>query len=145
MHRSITVVAMLLLVLWPAAQGCAPDGTERGSKSATDGQAAASGVAAATGTKAVPADVRRVHVFVSGRVQGVGFRNFTYEAARKLKLAGWVKNLSDGRVEAVIEGPRADVESLLKEIGHGPPSAKVDKVEMTDETPTSEFKDFAVR
>lgn len=65
-------------------------------------------------------DGRRVHVFVSGRVQGVGFRFFTETAARNLGLTGWVRNLSDGRVEAVIEGPSDKVAALLDQMRKGP-------------------------
>lgn len=92
-----------------------------------------------------PVKERRVHVFVSGRVQGVGFRDFTQGEARKRGLTGWVRNLEDGRVEAVIEGPADKVAELLEEVKHGPPRARVDKVETTDETPTGEFKVFEVR
>lgn len=87
---------------------------------------------------------RRVHVFVSGRVQGVGFRDFTQNQARRLKVAGWVKNLPDGRVEAVLEGPAKAVEDLLAEIKRGPRSAKVDSVDAKDETPEGEFGAFDV-
>ena len=87
---------------------------------------------------------RRVHVFVSGRVQGVGFRDFTQNQARRLKVAGWVKNLPDGRVEAVLEGPAKAVEDLLAEVKRGPRSAKVESVEAKDETPEGEFEAFDV-
>ncbi len=93
---------------------------------------------------AAPA-AQRVHVFVSGRVQGVGFRAFTADHAEKRGLTGWVKNLNDGRVEAVVEGPTAKVAELLVLLKRGPMAAKVDKVEVTDEKPTGEFKSFDVR
>ena len=92
-----------------------------------------------------PVKARRVHVFVSGRVQGVGFRDFTQGEARKRGLTGWVKNLEDGRVEAVVEGAADKVAELLEAVKHGPPRAQVDKVETTDEEPTGEFKVFEVR
>ena len=91
------------------------------------------------------ATVRRVHVFVSGLVQGVGFRAFTAEHAQKRGLTGWVKNLDDGRVEAVVEGPTAKVAEFLELLKRGPAAAKVDKVEVADEKPTGEFKTFDVR
>ena len=96
----------------------------------------------------IPAAVqtaRRVHVFVSGRVQGVGFRAFTAEEATKRGLTGWVKNLADGRVEAVVEGPANKVAELLELLKRGPPAAQVGKLDVTDEKPTGEFKSFDVR
>ncbi len=86
--------------------------------------------------------LRRVHVFVSGRVQGVGFRDFVKENAQKLKLTGWVRNLSDRRVELVAEGPGAAIDELLKAVAKGPPAAKVEKAEPADEPYTGEFKTF---
>jgi acylphosphatase len=79
--------------------------------------------AAAPGTAVV-----RKHWFVTGQVQGVGFRAFTYEAARDLKLKGWVRNLTDLRVEIVAEGPEKDVAKLLERVKKGPPSSKVKDV-----------------
>ena len=87
---------------------------------------------AATAAAAAPGDddaaVIRKHWFVSGQVQGVGFRAFTYEAARDLKLKGWVRNLTDLRVEIVAEGPAKDVAKLLERVKKGPPSSKVKDV-----------------
>ena len=79
---------------------------------------------------------------MASKVQGVGFRNFTQTNAQELKLSGWVKNLPDGRVEAIIEGPQDAVATLLKLLEHGPERAKVDKLEKSDEPPTGEFKNF---
>jgi len=87
---------------------------------------------------------RRVHVFVSGRVQGVGFRNFTQLSARRLGLVGWVRNLADKRVEAVVEGPPDKVAALLDLVRRGPPSAQVTGLEVADEEPTGEFRAFEV-
>jgi acylphosphatase len=70
------------------------------------------------------------HVFVSGRVQGVAFRHHTKVAARSAGLAGWVRNLADGRVEAWLEGPPADVERVLAWLRRGPPAASVEHVEV---------------
>jgi acylphosphatase len=89
--------------------------------------------------------VRRVHVYVSGVVQGVGFRNFTLTAANRARVTGWVRNLRDGRVEAVIEGPPAKVAEVLDAIHRGPPAARVDEVVVTAEPPTGEFKFFTTR
>jgi acylphosphatase len=89
--------------------------------------------------------VRAVHVFVSGRVQGVGFRDWTRREAQALKLTGWVRNLNDGRVEAVFEGPADKVGAVLEKIKTGPSTARVEGVEVNDQAPTGEFKDFERR
>ena len=64
----------------------------------------------------------RVHVWISGRVQGVGFRFATCEQAERLGLGGWVRNLGDGRVEAVFEGPAAEVAQAVAWCRRGPPA-----------------------
>lgn len=71
----------------------------------------------------------RKHWLISGRVQGVSFRAFTYEAATDLHLKGWVRNLTDGRVEAVAEGDEKAVKDLLSRVKKGPPAAIVKSVE----------------
>jgi acylphosphatase len=73
--------------------------------------------------------VVRKHWFVSGQVQGVGFRAFTHQAAVDLKLKGWVRNLTDGRVEAVAEGDEKAINELLAKIKKGPRSARVKSVD----------------
>lgn len=70
------------------------------------------------------------HVFVSGQVQGVFYRSETAKAAQKLGVAGWVRNLPDGRVEAVFEGPQAAVETMVRWCHKGSPAASVSKVEV---------------
>jgi len=87
----------------------------------------------------------RLHVFISGRVQGVFFRANTESMARGLNLAGWVRNLDDGRVEAVFEGSRRDVERMLSWCHEGPPGAVVNRVEEVWEEPTGEFGSFDIR
>ncbi len=94
---------------------------------------------------AAAAGARRVHVFVSGRVQGVGFRMFVQREALQLELKGWVKNLADGRVEAVAEGPTDRIDTLLGKLRTGPRTAKVDNVVVADEGATGEFKTFEIR
>jgi len=71
----------------------------------------------------------KLHAFISGIVQGVFFRKNTKMQAEKLGLSGWVRNLSDGRVEVVAEGPREKLDKLLEWLGHGPTGARVDKIE----------------
>jgi len=73
----------------------------------------------------------RTRLIVHGRVQGVGFRWATVERARRLGLAGWARNLPDGSVEVVAEGPADTVEALRTWCEHGPPSARVTRIEET--------------
>ncbi|MFW5965830.1 MAG: acylphosphatase [Halodesulfurarchaeum sp.] len=86
----------------------------------------------------------RAHVFVSGRVQGVFFRANTSEQAEKRSVDGWVRNLDDGRVEAVFEGPKAAVEELVEWCQEGSPRASVDDVEDTWEDPEG-IEGFRIR
>ena len=72
----------------------------------------------------------RAHVFVSGRVQGVYFRATTREEAREAGVDGWVRNLPDGRVEAVFEGPEDAVEAMVEFCHEGSPAATVEDVEI---------------
>lgn len=87
----------------------------------------------------------RAHIFISGIVQGVFFRASTADKARELNLTGWVKNLPDGRVEAVIEGPKNKIEKVIEWMREGPKFAKVDKVEVTWEEYKGEFENFEIR
>ncbi len=87
---------------------------------------------------------RRAHVFISGRVQGVNFRWHTQRKAGSLGLSGWVRNLGDGRVEAIFEGEPEAVRQAVTWCYDGPPSARVDNVEIRDEEPTGEFDGFRV-
>jgi len=75
----------------------------------------------------------RLHIFISGRVQGVFFRSNTKRLAKELGLAGWVRNLPDGRVEAVFEGQRDKVSKIVEWCWKGPPAAKVSKVDFKEE------------
>ena len=86
----------------------------------------------------------RAHVYVSGRVQGVFFRWYTREEALRLGVKGWVRNLPDGRVEAVFEGEKEAVEQMIEFCRRGPPAARVEKVEVSWETPTGEFSTFKI-
>jgi len=82
--------------------------------------------------------MKRAHVFVSGRVQGVWFRASTRDKAEELSLKGWVRNLPDGRVEAVFEGDERAVEEMVEWCRHGPPMARVDTVDIEYEKPQGE-------
>ena len=77
----------------------------------------------------MPESGKRLEVMISGRVQGVWFRGSTQEMALSLGLAGWVRNLPDGRVQAVFEGPAPTLERMLAWCHQGPPHARVDRVE----------------
>jgi acylphosphatase len=83
----------------------------------------------------VTADATRVRVVVSGRVQGVWFRESCREQAVALGVAGWVRNRADGTVEGVFEGPAAAVERLVTWCRTGPPRARVDGVTTAPEQP----------
>lgn len=80
----------------------------------------------------------RVRVVVHGRVQGVWFRDSCRERARAEQVAGWVRNRSDGAVEAEFEGPRAAVDRMVAWCREGPPRARVDRVDVTGIAPTGE-------
>ncbi len=86
----------------------------------------------------------RIHVYISGRVQGVFFRDSTREKARELGANGWVRNMRDGRVEAVFEGDEDKVNRMLEWCHEGPASARVDQVEVSKEEPVGE-EGFSVK
>ena len=87
----------------------------------------------------------RVELRITGRVQGVYYRASCAEAARQLGLVGWVRNVDDGSVEAVAEGPHEALESFLAWCRRGPPAARVDDVGARWLPASSEFTSFAVR
>jgi len=87
----------------------------------------------------------RVHIFVSGRVQGVFFREGTRKKAKELGLFGWVRNLSDGRVEIIAEGRRENLEQLVNWAKKGSFLARVDKLEVKQEDYLGEFEDFEIK
>ena len=79
--------------------------------------------------------IRRIHCHISGRVQGVAYRYSSQQQAISLGLQGWVRNLSDGRVELFAEGESALIEELIQWLHHGPELARVDNIEFViDET-----------
>jgi len=86
----------------------------------------------------------RAHVFVSGRVQGVFFRTETQDEARRQGVTGWVRNVPDGRVEAVFEGERDKVETLIEFCRKGPPGARVTNIEVTWENYRGDYRDFFI-
>ena len=82
---------------------------------------------------------------ISGKVQGVGYRYFALRVARELKLAGWVKNLPDGRVEALASGPVARLKRFDAELRIGPPHAEVRAVEVAEAAADGKLEGFHIR
>ena len=87
----------------------------------------------------------QVHAYISGSVQGVSFRYFAYHEALKLGLSGWVRNLRDGRVEAVFAGNRKSIEQMLDWCKEGPPAARVEAVDAEFENLSESWDGFHVR
>lgn len=90
------------------------------------------------------ADRVRRRVLVAGRVQGVWFRESCHDQAQAAGVAGWVRNLADGRVEVALEGPPDAVDEVVGWCRRGPRRARVDRVEVGDEAPVGE-QGFRVR
>ena len=88
--------------------------------------------------------IKAIHAFVSGRVQGVGYRAFTKRIARSLGLKGFVRNLPDGRVEVYAEGEEENLEKLLEKLKEGPFFAEVKNVEFTFLEPRGQYEDFII-
>ena len=86
----------------------------------------------------------RAHIFVSGRVQGVFFRSHTEKWASSLSLTGWVRNVEDGRVETLVEGDKAKIESLISKLNQGPPLAMVRDLDVSWDEFKGEFGDFQI-
>jgi len=87
----------------------------------------------------------KAHVFVSGRVQGIFFRSETRREAKKRGVKGWVRNLRDGRVEAIFEGEEEAVKQLIEFCKRGPSGARITYVNVKWETYTGKFEDFKIR
>ncbi|KXA92987.1 acylphosphatase [candidate division MSBL1 archaeon SCGC-AAA259E22] len=88
---------------------------------------------------------KRAHVYVSGRVQGVFFRANTREEARKRGVTGWVRNLPDGRVEAVFEGDEDKVQEMIEFCHEGSRAARVKDVEVNWGDYQDEFSSFSIQ
>ncbi len=87
----------------------------------------------------------RAHLLIQGRVQGVGYRANTRRMANKLNLKGWVRNLRNGDVELLIEGPEVEVDRLIVWCHRGPTSAYVSKVRVEKSNVTREFDSFVMK
>jgi acylphosphatase len=89
--------------------------------------------------------MKRLEIYVSGVVQGVGFRYFTRRVAKELGLKGYVMNLPDGRVYINVEGDEGRLEKFLSAIKEGPPMAIVKGIEVRESSSGGEFRDFTIR
>lgn len=88
---------------------------------------------------------KQVHLFIAGSVQGVGYRQFVKSLAKKHQVMGWVRNLSDGRVEIVMQGNDDKIGQLLPLLKEGSFLAEVKEVEMSWEEFNEEYDDFSIR
>lgn len=87
----------------------------------------------------------RVNVIISGRVQGVWFRASTKEKADQLGITGWVRNTSDGDVEALFEGDEKIIQEMLDWCHQGPQYARVENVKITKQAPSNGFSGFSIK
>jgi acylphosphatase len=85
-----------------------------------------------------------LEVRVSGRVQGVGFRYFTHEAARRLRLTGYVRNLRDGGLRAYVEGPKGSLKEFLRLMHEGPQGGRVHDLRATWGSATGQYSTFSI-
>ena len=92
-----------------------------------------------------PIDLARVHIWVSGRVQGVGFRAFVLQSGALFGLTGWVRNVGYEAVETVAEGRREVLERFTEVVKTGPRASRVEEARVEWETPMGEFDGFEVR
>lgn len=88
--------------------------------------------------------LKRVHIIIEGRVQGVFFRDYTRTQARQLGLTGWVRNRPEGTVEAIVEGDASEVDWMINWFNQGSPMSKVTGVQVTEEEPVGENDSFEV-
>ena len=89
--------------------------------------------------------MKRIHVYISGIVQGVFFRAATRRAAADFNLTGWVRNMDNSRVEAVLEGEDVEVDKMIAWCKVGPPAARVEKIVTAEEHYTGGFQDFSIK
>jgi acylphosphatase len=87
----------------------------------------------------------RVHLIISGRVQGVFFRYTMQQVASKFNVTGWARNLPNAKVEAILEGDKENLEKVIEWSHHGPSGAVVENVDVRWEEYSGEFKDFSIK
>ncbi len=90
-------------------------------------------------------ETKRAHIWVKGRVQGVGFRAHVEFFARQLGVRGWTRNVGDDTVETLAEGTAAQLDRFIEAVKQGPRMARVDEARVEEEPPTGEFAGFEVR
>lgn len=90
-------------------------------------------------------EARRVHIWVKGRVQGVGFRAYVEYHAAQIGVAGWVRNVGYDTVESVAEGTQDQLEQFIALVKQGPRMSRVDEARVEDESATGEFTGFGVK
>lgn len=90
-------------------------------------------------------EIVRAHVWVKGRVQGVGFRAHVEYYARQIGVTGWVRNVGYDTVEAIAEGESEDVNLFISTMKQGPRASRVDESQVEWETPTGEFREFGMK
>ena len=88
--------------------------------------------------------MKRVHLIISGRVQGVFYRYSTKQKAEQLGIKGWVRNLSNGNVEALLEGDEKNINEMISWCKKGPEHSDVTNIELISEKPINEFEDFKI-
>jgi acylphosphatase len=98
-----------------------------------------------TPTSAEIGETSRIHIFVTGKVQGVGFRAFVERSASQLGLTGWVRNVGYDQVETVAEGDSTVLKAFLETVRAGPRSSRVDQLSLTWEPPLAETTRFEIR
>jgi acylphosphatase len=93
----------------------------------------------------MPSELRKIHVLVTGRVQGVGYRAYVQANALQLGIQGWVRNLPTGTVELVAQGPASLIAELEDTLWAGPPLSKVADLHIESSPPDPDLKGFAIR
>jgi len=86
-----------------------------------------------------------MHVIIEGVVQGVAFREYTRRQAVSLGVKGWVRNLANGAVEAMIQAPTAEVEAMIQWLHRGSPRSRVDQVHVAEASEATSFSSFEIR
>lgn len=87
----------------------------------------------------------RIHIRITGRVQGVGFRAFVQDSGVRFNLTGWVRNVGYDTVETIAEGPREELEKFSEAVKTGPRAGRVDEARIEWETASGEFRNFRIK
>jgi acylphosphatase len=96
-------------------------------------------------TEQKPSDQLRIHIWVTGRVQGVGFRSFVQQIGVHFDLTGWVRNVGFNMVETIAEGSRDRLEKFAQAVKNGPRAGRVDEARIEWESASGEFQNFGVK